>query len=113
MGLFSRRQELPLKRCKLCDKELRTDAELSIELCQAHALILDSDVRTVSLTIEKCQPLANAAKNSNEKISYLQLILDALYMLKIKYYDNDIRPLDQDIDELIDPIIEAISEAKK
>lgn len=112
MGLFSSKPAENLPRCKLCDKVLTTDEERSIELCTGHALILDADVKSTVETINEFQPLANAATDPDEKIRYLTGMLESLYKLKIKYYDNDVHPLDQDIDELIDSVIDCISKAR-
>lgn len=112
MGLFSSRKPVDVPTCKLCDKPLTTENEQTVGLCVAHALIMDSHLRASIRAIDKYQPLANAATDPEEKIRYLQLMLDYLYEIKIKYYDNDLHPLDQDIEDLIDDVIDCISNAR-
>lgn len=43
---------------------------------------------------------------------YLKLMLDILYEYKVKYYDNDVDVLEQNIEGLIDSVVDCISEAK-
>lgn len=115
MGLFSNKQAKQaenLPKCKLCDKVLTTSEEQSIELCTGHALIMDADIKAATYVIEKYQPLANEATDPETKIRYLTVMLESLYKLKIKYYDHDVQPLEQDIDELIDSVIDCISRAR-
>lgn len=63
-------------------------------------------------TIAVYQPKANAATDPDEKIKYLHVILDALYEYKIKYADKGVNVIEQDVEELIDDILDAISEAR-
>ena len=100
------------KACALCDRELETPEEKSIGLCSGHALVMSHDLEFVTQVVNLCQPKANAAKDPDEKIKYYKMILDALYKIKIVYYDHGIRPLTQDIDELIDQTIHFISTAR-
>lgn len=39
-------------------------------------------------------------------------MLDILYEYKVKYYDNDVDVLEQNIEGLIDSVVDCISEAK-
>lgn len=109
MGLFSKKEQPLEQTCALCDRVLRTPEEKSIGLCVAHAIILDTDVKVAADLIKECQEKANAEKNPDQRIIYLRGILDQLYKLKVKYYENGIEPLTENIDDLIDNIIDCIS----
>lgn len=112
MGIFSTKESTSEERCALCDRVLRTAEEKTAGLCITHALIMDSDLRTAKNAIEKYQPKANAEQDPDMKIRYLKAILDQLYKIQIKYYENGIEPLNEDIDDLIDQIIHCISTAR-
>lgn len=115
MGLFSSKSKTapdPEKTCALCDRILKTNEEKDVGLCVGHALILESDIKVASSIINEYQPKANAEKDPDTRIQYLRMILDQLYKIQIKYYENGIEPLTGDIDEMIDNIIECISTAR-
>jgi len=111
MGLFSRNASEDVILCKLCDKKAVTDMT-DYGICNGCALVLDVDVKTLKEQTETLSAKANAATDSGEKIIYLKALLDMLYQYKIKYYDNGVDVLGQDIEEMIDEVIDCISEAK-
>ena len=116
MGLFFSKSQpataTPEATCALCDRILQTKEEKSVGLCTGHALILDSDLKLAKEIINEYQPKANAEKDPDTRIQYLKLILEQLYKIQIKYYENGIEPLTGDIDEMIDNIIDCISTAR-
>ena len=113
MGLFSSKSKNePDKKCALCDRPLITKEEKTVGLCTGHALIMDQDLKLAMQVINEYQPKANAEKDPDKKITYLTAILEQLYKIQIKYYENGIEPLTGDIDEMIDNIIECISTAR-
>lgn len=112
MGIFSKKESIPEAQCALCQRVLRTAEEKAIGLCSGHALIMDSDLRIAKNIIEEYQPKANAEQDPDKKILYLKAILDQLYKIQIKYYENGIEPLNENIDDLIDQIIHCISTAR-
>lgn len=73
---------------------------------------MDSDLKLASSIINEYQPKANAEKDPDTRIQYLKMILDQLYKIQVKYYENGIEPLTGDINEMIDNIIECISTAR-
>ena len=112
MGLFSKPPPADIK-CKLCGKIVDPEKGApEIELCYACATILDMDFKSFQDVISINQTLCNDDPDPDGKIFHLRLILDALYEHKITYWDNDVRMLKQDINELIDAIIDAISHAR-
>lgn len=116
MGLFSNKNKFSNEtfECKLCQREFNSDNyNAEFGLCNACMLIANSEIQSFSEVISLYQEKANATNVPNEKIMYLRLMLDYLYEYKVKYVDNDIHLIDQDIDELIDDVIECISEAKR
>lgn len=113
MGLFSSKPTPdPEKTCALCDRVLKTKEEKDVGLCVGHALILESDIKIASDVINEYQPKANEEKDPEMRIHYLKMILDQLYKIQVKYYENGITPLTGDIDEMIDNIIDCISTAR-
>ena len=112
MGFFSKSRDTSTEKCALCDRELRTSEEKVVGLSVAHALILDSDLTLAKNVIDEYQPKANAEQDPDKKILYLKTILDQLYKIQVKYYENGIKPLKDDIDDLIDQIIYCISTAR-
>ena len=112
MGIFSNKENLLGEKCALCDCILRTTEEKTVGLCVRHALIMDSDLRLAKNVIDEYQPKANAEQNPDKKVLYLKTILDQLYKIQIKYYENGIKPLNENIDDLIDQIIHCISTAR-
>lgn len=112
MGIFSTKESTSEERCALCDRVLRTAEEKTVGLCITHALIMDSDLRLAKNVIDEYQPKANAEQDPDKKVLYLKAILDQLYKIEIKYYENGIKPLNENIDDLIDQIIYCISTAR-
>lgn len=95
-------------QCKICGTSLVTEEEQELGICSAHALILESDINGLSYAINKLQPLINNSRTTKEKLPYVKTLLEFLYEFKIKYINNDVEPLDQDIDDLIMNVLEAI-----
>lgn len=99
-------------RCLLCDRQLHTEDEKSIELCTVCAITMNSDVKTASDVVSKYQDLANSETDPEKKILYWAAVLEELYRLKIKYYDLGVEPLDGDILDMIDTVIDHIANAR-
>lgn len=62
--------------------------------------------------LPELQKKANASQNADDRILYLRMILDFLYEYKIKYFDNEVDLIKQDINDLIDDVIDCISQAR-
>ena len=102
-----------MNECKLCRREV-TD-ELFVKdygICYFCGSELNSLISILPEKISEYQASANASTDPNERIKYLSLMLDLLYEYKVKYVDNDVDVIEQDIDELIYSVIDAISYAR-
>lgn len=102
-----------MKTCKLCDHEVQ-DSFFSDEygICLSCAVILEGKIKSMQQAIPDYQKKANAADNPGDKILYLKLMLDMLYEYKIRYYDNDVDALEQDVEDLIDEVVDCIADAR-
>ena len=99
--------------CKLCRKDIQSDFFNSdTGLCDACQIIAFSNVKTIMSTLPELQKKANSSKNADDRILYLRAILDLLYEYKIKYSDNEVDLIKQDIDDLIDDVVDCISQAR-
>lgn len=86
---------------------------MQCDLCTAHAIIVTDDVNAAMDAVARAQDMANAESDPDNKIMYLKIMLGYIYEIKVKYYDDsDVRPLQQDPDDLIDAVIHAISTAR-
>ncbi|QEY33841.1 hypothetical protein FL966_01600 [Caproiciproducens galactitolivorans] len=102
-----------LPECKICGREVPHSRYMEeIGICDACGIILNCKVESIQEEIGKCQNAANAASSPDERIKYLKLMLDILYEYKVKYYDNDVDVLEQNVEDLIDTVVDCISEAK-
>lgn len=112
MALFSKKAE-ELHECKLCGaKVAASNFVTDYEICNSCALLLDVEVQQLAKNISFLQEQANAAETPEKKISYLRLMLDNLYEYKVKYYDNEVDVLNQDVEELISEVVDCISFAR-
>lgn len=99
--------------CKLCGKEVSSDFFIeSSELCFACHKIAVSKTKTMAETLPEFQAKANAASDADERIIYLTAMLDLLYEYKVRYADNDVHIIEQNVDDLISEVIECISYAR-
>lgn len=116
MGIFSKapakQQESPREAiCKLCGKSYAV-SDNNTDLCPICLTILDVDIDTLQNSISTFQECANNAFSPDEKIGFLRLMLDALFEFKVKYIDNGVNPIEQDMDKMIDEVVECISQAR-
>ncbi len=102
-----------MNTCKICDRDVKSDFfNTDYGICLSCATILESKVKSLQEVLPSYQEKANSADNANDKILYLKLMLDELYEYKIRYYDNDVDVLEQDIEDLIDTVIDCIADAR-
>lgn len=115
MGLFSKSAPAPksakLYECKLCGKEVPEDRILPslgiCDICGTEALSFAEDYLTPS--VQRFQGLANKTADPDEKLLYLKALLDVMYEYKVKYQDQDVKLVQDDINDDIATIIQAIS----
>ena len=102
-----------LHECKRCGRTF--DAEHFAEkvgLCHGCLAIAESDINTYTYAVQTLQDQANASTDVKEKISLLTLVLQYLFEYKVKYEDNDIKLFDSDARDLIDQIVDVISQVR-
>ena len=102
-----------MKTCKICNNEF-SDASFNREyaICLSCGMILESKVKVMQDAISQLQEDANATDNPSTKIMFLKMMLDYLYEYKIRYYDNEVDVLEQDVEVLIDNVIDCIADAR-
>lgn len=100
-------------QCKLCGEPCSDEFYIPDSgLCIACHTIALSLAKTVAEMIPEFQEKANASEDPEDRIIYLHGMLNLLYEYKVKYADNDVNFFDQDIDEQIDEVLDAISYAR-
>lgn len=100
--------------CKLCGLPLSSgNFSNDIGLCDGCLINTNSFLKNYfNPSMDKYQALADKEIDPDDKVSYLRDLLDVLYAYKVKYYDNDVDFIDQDIDDLIDSIVDSISKVR-
>jgi hypothetical protein len=73
---------------------------------------MNAKVEVMMDKLPELQNKANETANPDEKIKYLKQMLDMLYEYKILYYDNGVEIFTQDVEDLINEVIDCISEAR-
>ncbi|WP_029502530.1 hypothetical protein [Lachnoclostridium phytofermentans] len=102
-----------MNTCKICNHESESEFfNDEIGICHSCSLILESKVNALQHAVSTFQEKVNSSNDTDEKITYLKLILDYLYEYKILYYDNDVDVLEQDVDDLISDIIDCIADVR-
>lgn len=102
-----------MNECKLCGREVPDYLFMpEYELCYDCNSELAALVGIMPEKIAEYQAAANAATEPEEKITNLTHMLDLLYTYKVKYRDNDVDVIEQDVDDLISSVINVISHAR-
>ena len=111
MSLFNKNQ--PSYECKLCYNSFSSDHYVfEYNICVGCFSIMQSKVSTLLEFLPELQEKANNAIDADEKIVYLKSMLELLYEYKILYFDNDVDVIEQNVSDLIDEVIDCISEAR-
>ena len=99
--------------CKLCGREVADDLFIDeYEICYFCSSELSALVELMPGKLAEYQEAANNSSDPDEKVKYLSLMLNLLYEYKIKYYDNDVDVIEQNVDDLIGQVIDVISYAR-
>ena len=105
--------EEPIAQCKLCNSVVSEELFSSdFGICFACLSTLEAKIHFYEKTIPEYLGIANGSSDPDTKVMYLKLILDFLYDYKINYYDNGVDALTENIEDMIDTIIEGISNAR-
>ena len=113
MSLFNETEPRDTYTCKLCDRDVAPDRYISdYGICDCCSLTMQLKLNTLLKRIPKLQEQANNATTPSGRIMYLSLMLDMLYEYKIKYVENGVDAIDQDVGDLIFEVIDCISEAR-
>lgn len=112
MGFF-KSSPPPTFECKLCNRHFSADSFCKdLGICKICLQILDIDFKHFQEGIAREQAAANSSKDPESRILHLRNMLDYIYEFKIKYYDNDVDILSQDIYDLINEVVDCISYAR-
>jgi hypothetical protein len=119
MGFFENKNpeantENGVSDCKLCGLPLSGDNfSNDLGLCDSCLIQTNNYLKNIfNPSFEKYLTLAENETSLENKVSYLRDALDVLYGYKIKYYDNGVDFLDQDIDDMIDDLVDQISKIR-
>lgn len=106
MGIFSKKVAETYE-CKRCGNTVpESDFFEEFGLCTTCMLLGDHAIKSLQTSLGLFGQHANEATDPDKRISYLKLMLEALYEYKINYTDKEIDLIDQDIDELIDDVVQ-------
>lgn len=116
MGLFAKKQTPtgPTYECKLCGHSFSENAfDKEQGICRVCAVTADSFISDFLMPVMKASlESAREEPNPDSKVVYFRSLLDALYEYKVKYHDNGINLIEQDVDELIDRVLDLVSRVR-
>lgn len=116
MGLFAKKQTPagPTYECKLCGHSFSESAfDTKQGICRVCAVTADAFVSDFLMPVIKASlESAREEQNPDSKVLYFRALLDALYEYKVKYHDNGIKLIEQDVDELVDRVLDLISRVR-
>lgn len=116
MGLFAKKQlpSEPTYECKLCGHSFMENAfDKTQGICRVCAVTADSFVSDFLMPVMKASlESARAEENPDSKVVFFRSLLDALFEYKVKYHDNGIDLIEQDVDELIDRVLDLVSRVR-
>lgn len=102
-----------MSECKLCEREVPENIfDEHYEICHICLSKLNAKLEMLKKVISEEQNSANSATTPAERILHLKIMLDYLYEYKVLYYDNGVDILTTNVEDMIDEVIDCISEAK-